>query len=146
LLEGSVKTLGIVLSAAVFEDVNALDSRNEYSIAEENIKDQKSYILRYLSIDFLMNKSNLKKYIHLATTAKWLPHYYNALYFSMKNQDTKKVSQIFNNIIEIINGIEPSEHWRELDLFIENAFDSNVISDFQTRFLCFLRSKISKEV
>lgn len=143
LLEGSVKTLGIVLSSEVFEDVNELNSRNEYFIEEEKINNQKSYILRYLSIDFLMDMSNLKKFIYLATTAKWLPHYYNALYFSLKKEDQKKVSQVFSNIITLINDNEPSEHWRDLDLFIENAFDSNVIYYFRRMFLGFLRSKIN---
>jgi len=142
ILEGSVKTLGIVLSNDVYEDIKNLSSLKKQSIIEENIRNEISYVLRYLSIDFLMDITNLDKFIKLASSAKWLPHYYNALYFSMKNEDSKKASKIFENIIMNINDSEPSEHWRDLDIFIHNAFHDDVISDFQKRFLGFIRSKI----
>lgn len=129
LLEGSVKTLGIVLSNDVYDDIKTLSSLKKHSITEESIKNEKSYVLRYLGIDFLMDSKNLRKFVKLATNAKWLPHYYNALYFSMKNEDSKKVSQMFDNIVSIINDTEPSEHWRDLDIFIQNAFVEAVISD-----------------
>lgn len=142
LLEGSVKTLGIVLANDVYDDVKTLSSPRKQAITEESIKNEKSYVLRYLSIEFLMDSNNLDKFVRLAASAKWLPHYYNALYFSMKNEDSKKVAQIFENIVTIINETEPSEHWRDLDVFIQNAFSENVIYEFQKRFLGFLRSKI----
>ncbi len=141
LLEGSVKTLGIVLSKEVYEDAQVL-KRGDFSISEETVKKEKSFVFRYLNIDYLLEAQRLEKFVNLAAESKWLPHFYNALYFSMKNENANKADQVFYNIISLINRNEPSEHWRELDSFIQNAFADGVIADCQTRFLRFIRSKL----
>jgi len=141
LLEGSVKTLGIVLSKEVYEDVQVLD-RSDFSISEEAANKGKSYVFRYLNINYLLDAQRLEKFVNLAAESKWLPHFYNALYFSMKNENANKVDQVFCNIVSLINKTEPSEHWRELDSFVQNAFADGVIAECQTRFLRFIRSKL----
>jgi len=95
-----------------------------------------------LNIDYLLDPQRLEKFVELAAESKWLPHYYNALYFSMKNENSNKADQIFYNIISIINRNESSEHGRELDALIQNAFVDGVIADCQTRFLRYIRSKL----
>jgi len=142
LLEGTVKTLGIVLSKNVYEDILTLNAPSKYAIMEEVVNTEKHYVFRYLSIDYLLDSKHLERFVRLAETAKWLPHYYNALYFSLKNEDGKKSVQVFENIVKIINGNEPSEHWRSLNQFIKNCFNDDVVSDCQTRFLTFLRGNI----
>ena len=142
LLEGTVKTIGIVLSQDVYSDFNEIDSANDYAITEETVSGQKSYILQYLSIDFIMNTENLVKFTELARNAQWLPHYYNALYIAMKNESANKADHVFNNIISIINKDKPSEHWSELDSFIQNIFTDGVITNCQRRFLRFIRNRI----
>jgi hypothetical protein len=142
LLEGTMKTLGIVLSSETYADIQVLDTSKKYIVAEETINGEKCYALRYLSINYLLDRKNLDTFIRLANDAKWLPHYYNALYFSLKNEDSKKANQVFQNIISILNRNEPSEHWRELDLFIQNSFADGVLPSYQQRFLSFLRNCI----
>ena len=141
LLEGSVKTLGIVLSKEVYEDTQVLN-RDGLSILVEIVNKEKSFVLRYLDIDYLLNAQRLEKFVKLASESEWLPHFYNTIYFSMKNENVYKADQVFHNIISLINRNEPSEHWRELDTFIQNAFADGVIADCQTRFLRFIRSKL----
>lgn len=142
LLEGAVKSMGVVLSADVYDDYRNLDGIDEYSIAEENMKDKKLYNMYYLTLDFLLKDNNLKTYIGLASSSNWIPHYYNTLYFLMKNQASKKISSLFDGILQLTQGDNPSENWRNVDLFIKNAFDENVMQNFQIQFLKYLRGKI----
>lgn len=46
------------------------------------------------------------------------------------------------NLFSTVAKGSPNENWRELDVFIRNAFDKNVLSDFQTRFLKYLRKSL----
>jgi hypothetical protein len=142
LLEGSVKTLGIVLSNETYEDIQRLIISHQYIFAEEIVTGEKHFFLRYLSIEYLMSNMNIKKFVNLAIESKWLPHYYNALYFSLQNENSYKANQVFHSIISIINGNEQSEHWRELDMFIQNSFADGVMSGYQKRFLGFLRNNL----
>lgn len=140
LMEGSVKTLGIVLS----EDVSA-DLRNcnmGENIVEEQNDNTTQYVYRYLSVEFFMDEKNLQEYVRLAVESSWLPHYYNTLYFTMKNEENdKKVDSIFINIIKIL---QDNYDWRTLDLFIKNSFGEKVFSRYQTRFLRYLRNNMLK--
>lgn len=143
LLEGTVKTLGIVLSKDVHDDyLNAELTAKQ--ILHETLDGETYNIYRYLELEFLSEPQNLVNFIKLATSANWLPHYYNALYFALKHETAeKKINQVFSDIITVINNDSPTENWRTLDMFIKNAFESDVIRGFQTRFLKFLRGKIS---
>ncbi len=142
LLEGTVKTLGIVLSQDVCEDyLNAYLPGKD--LLQEEINGNKYNVYRYLDADFLLEPENLSTFIALASKSDWLPHFYNAMYFALKNEKSeKKGLQVFRNIVKEINGESPSENWRVLDKFIKNAFDAEVIGAFQTRFLKFLREHI----
>lgn len=143
LLEGTIKTLGIALSEEVYEDYSN-SNLSKKNILKDSINGKKCNIYRYLDADFLLNPDNLSNFIQLANDSNWLPHYYNALYFAIKKENSdKKVLQIFNNIIKEINGDKISENWRSLDTFIKHTFVQDVSGDFQKRFLKFLREKIS---
>lgn len=85
----------------------------------------------------------MEKFVELANSSGWLPHYYNSLYFSFRGEtNDKKVHQVFVNLFSTVAKGNPNENWRELDVFIRNAFDKNVLSDFQTRFLKYLRKSL----
>lgn len=142
LLEGTVKSTGIVLSADVYEDLINIGTYSD-NLFKETIDKKTHYILRYLTLDFLLVDDNLANFVKLATESEWLPHYYNTIYFSLQREkNTKKVHQIFANILDLVCENHPNENWRAIDVFIKNAFDSNVIDDFKTRFLKYIRQNI----
>jgi len=142
LLEGTVKSTGIVLSADVYEDLMNIGTYSD-NLFEEIIEKKTHYVLRYLTLDFLLVEKNLSSFVELANEAKWLPHYYNTIYFSLKQeQNDKKVYQMFFNLFDLVCKGRPSENWRNIDLFIENAFQDNVIENFKTRFLKYIRQHI----
>lgn len=137
-LESSVKTLGIVLSKDVYEDICNICDCN-YLITQEN----DNYILSYLDIDFFLEEKNLKSFVSMAVNAKWLPHYYNTLYYALNGvKNENKVNQMFFNIINLIKNNSASENWRNIDMFIENTFNTNVNHNYKTRFLKFIRNKL----
>ena len=141
LLEDKVKTIGINLSEEVYQDV--LNSNSALNILEEKINEKMCYVYRYLTLDYLLIESNMKKFIKLAQEAKWLPHYYNTLYFAMKRETSdKKIEQLFINIQNIVSDNSPGENWRELDVFFKNAFAERVIDEFKTRLLKHIRINI----
>jgi len=55
-------------------------------------------------------------------------------------KNEKKIDMIFDNILEVLT--DDAYDWRDVDRFIENAFDKMVISRFRTRFLRFIRSRV----
>ena len=142
LLEGTVKTTGIVLSEDVYKDLLNIGGFGK-NIFSESINGSKCYILRYLTLDYLLDIKRMEKFVELANSSGWLPHYYNSLYFSFRGESNdKKVHQVFINLFNTVAKGSPNENWRELDVFIRNAFDKNVLSDFQTRFLKYLRKSL----
>ncbi len=142
LLESKIKTAGITLSNTVCEDINN-SYGNINDIVTYSEKKENFYVLRYLSIDFLMDIENLRNYIELAKKSQWLPHYYNTLYLALHNENNeKKVNQLFLNIFDLIAEEKNIGNWRDVDLFIKNSFSNDVNSNYQTRFLKHLRSKL----
>lgn len=139
LLEGSVKTLGIVLSKEVFEELEN-SGRKDLSVYDEKINGDKKCILIYMELEYLLEQQNLSKLIKLAIKSNWLPHYYNTIYISMKKDYSTKTDVLFNRILDILKNTENG--WRDLDKFICNAFDKEVNGDFQKRFLRFIRNKL----
>lgn len=139
LLEDSLKSVGIVLSKEVFQDIEHFNlSFNCYNESSENIE---KYILSYFDFDFLCKRENLSKLIDLGIESQWLPHYYNTLYFVIKNEkNNKRIYQLFDDLFSLIG--DPSEDWREIDKFIKNAFSNDVLLNFQTRFLGYIREHI----
>ena len=141
LLEDSVKTIGINLSKSVYQDLK--NSGSNLNIIEEKIKDQLQYILRYITIDYLLDENNMSKFVVLAIEANWLPHYYNTLYFAMKREtNDNKVEQVFVNILNLVCDNKPSENWRDIDSFIKNSFNDNVIDNYKVRFLKYIRKNL----
>jgi hypothetical protein len=142
LLEGTVKSTGIVLSPEVYEDLLNIGGYSD-NVVSETIDKTEHYLLRYLTIDFFLEQENLKYFVELAAESKWLPHYYNTLYFSLKREkNEKKVNQLFINLLDLISNGHPNENWRNIDLFIKNAFNCDVVNEFQTRFLKYIRQKL----
>ena len=142
LLESAVKTVGIALSDAVYEDYQNAELPID-DVLEETIKGDKRNIYRYLDADYLLEKDNLMLFISLANKSRWLPHYYNALYSAIaKEKSDKKIKQMFCNLIELISGENYTENWRMVDLFIKNTFSDDVFSQYQKRFSKFLRESL----
>ena len=156
---GSVKAMGVILSEDVYEDIKDIldpnitkDIEDIKDILNPNItkdiveekKDKKYYLLRYINVDFLC-KDNLKNFITFITLAKeskWLPHYYNTIYFVIKKENDKKIEEMFVNIENIVYNKHSNKNWRDLDLFIKNAFAERVINDFKSKFLKHIRKKL----
>lgn len=144
LLEGKVKVIGISLHKDVYNDMDNLCRYNmSENIFEEKINGETIYVMRYLTLDLLLEDESLHKYIEFARDAKWIPHYYNGLYFAMKSvKNDRKIEQVFDKIIKIISEGELKDVWSDIDLFIENTFSDGVIKEYKRRFLKYLRGKI----
>lgn len=148
---GSVKAMGVILSEDVYEDIkDILDPNITKDIVEEK-KDKKYYLLRYINVDFLC-KDNLKNFITFITLAKeskWLPHYYNTIYFVIKKENDKKIEEMFvnieNTVYNKLSNKNWNKNWRDIDLFIKNAFAEGVINDFKSKFLKHIRKKLIQE-
>ena len=141
-MEDSFKAMGIALSEDVYNDMDILQICTNVT-CEKKDSNTSLRMLKYLSLDFLLEETNLQKFVDLARKSKWLPHYYNTLGVAfMGERNEKKVSQIFTNIIDIIAQGDPSANWKHIDEFVENAFNEEVLNTFKKRFLRFLRKKI----
>lgn len=113
-------------------------------IVEETVDNGKYYILRYLSIDYLLETEGVfKEFIQAAKKSGWMPHYYNSLYIAMKNvTNSGKLDKLFATIVKEVSENNPSENWRDIDVFIRNSFSSGVFSNYQTRLLRYLRNQL----
>ena len=142
LLEGTVKTAGLVLTESVYLDLNDIE-RFKKDIFAETDEGTKHHILRYLTLDFLLEEKTIDKFIKLARDSHWLPHFYNSLYLALRSEtNDKKVHQVFFNIFDVISEGNPSANWQDVDLFIQNAFNENVFGNFKKRFLKYIRNHI----
>ena len=138
-MENAAKIAGILLTEDVYTDLSELDGQFECS--EERTSNGSNYIMRYLDYEYLSQPDNMRVYVELAASSKWLPHYYNTLYFAIKaEKNSNKATALFESILACIG--DPSECWQEIDKFIKNAFDKDVMPDFQKRFLKYLREQI----
>lgn len=145
LLEGSLKTIGINLSKAVYDDLQYCNMN--FDVLEEKIEKEEHYILRYITLDYLLNNRNLKRFVELASDSNWLPHYYNALYFALKKESNdKKIEQVFLNLSQSVCDENPTDNWRALDVFIKNSFDKDVLSNYQMRFLKHIRKHLFSSI
>ena len=132
LMEGSIKTAGIALADEVFQDIETY----AYPIDcfRENVNGKDVCVMRYFNFNFLNKPENIIKFTNLAIDAGWIPHYYNTLYWALKNEKANKANSLFNDIVSCINNGNPGENWRSLDMFIKGAFHDEVNTHFQTRF------------
>lgn len=143
LMEGSIKTAGLALTNAVFQDIEAY--AYHIDCFRENTNGKDVCIMRYFNFDFLNKPENIVNFTNLAIDAGWIPHYYNTLYLALMNESPNKAISIFTNIVNCINNGNPGENWRFLDMFIKGAFNDEVNTHFQTRFLAFIRSYVVTE-
>ena len=141
--EGSIKVMGVILSEDVYKDI--LDNNIKKDIVEGTKNKEKYYLLRYINVDFLC-KDNLTKFITRAKESKWLPHYYNTIYFATKKENDKKIEEMFvnieNTVYNKLSNKNWNKNWRDIDLFIKNAFAEGVINDFKSKFLKHIRKKL----
>ena len=138
-MENTTKVAGVSLTEEVYADIGEL--QNQFECTEEKMSSTTNYIMRYLDYEYLSNPENMRTYVNLAADSNWLPHYYNTLYFAIKSEkNSNKATELFNNIITSIG--DPSEYWQEIDKFIKNVFDDDVIFNFQKRFLKYIREQI----
>lgn len=141
LLEDSIKIAGINLSKEVYDDI--LNINITMDVIEEKIDKKACYLFRYINSVFLLNKENMRQFVELAIESKWLPHYYNTIYFAIKNEtNNRNVEQIFVNIENLVCDNRPNEEWREVDSYIKNVFTDGVIDNFKIRFLKHIRKKL----
>lgn len=115
ILESSAKVIGIAIS----DDVKAELSRyTTYS----NINN----LLNYIDIDFLFSDDNLREFIKLAFDSNWLPHYYNTLYFAIKDEcNINKIEKLFYEIQRILEPLDSNKD------FLEKSLNEYVEEDFQ---------------
>ena len=138
-MENAAKVAGLLLTEEVYTDIGELDS--SFECTEEKTSGAINYVMRYLDYEYLTQIENMRTYVELADSSNWLPHYYNTLYFAIKSErNTKKSTTIFESVLASIG--DPSEYWQQIDRFIKNAFDKDVMPGFQKRFLKYLREKI----
>lgn len=144
LMEDSFKAMGLALSEDVYNDICMLQIYGSILSEKDEGKDKSSlHILKYLSLDFLLEGTNLESFVNLAIKSNWLSHYYNILGFALKNEkNVKKVEQVFTKVMNIVSDGKPSENWNRIDTFIEKTFNENVSYRYKKRFLKYLRSKI----
>ena len=131
LLENTVKSIGIRISESVYKD---LENIKKTSIID---KYEDIYLFNYLSIEFLSEKDNLRRFVNLAIESDWLPHYYNTIYFAIKNKGEKS-NTLFTVIYNQIREIEPSGY-SKLDKYIMNTFCDDVIHYYRKIFSKHLR-------
>lgn len=142
LLESAVKTAGIVLSNDVYQDLRNIGGL-EKNLFTESVDSTKYNIYRYLTLDFLLEPKKMEKFVELANKSGWLPHFYNSLYLALRNESNEnKVDQVFLNLLNTVSNNKPTENWREVDLFLRNAFSQNVFFDFQKRLLKYIRKNL----
>lgn len=138
-MENAAKVAGVLLTEEVYTDIGELDGC--FECTEEKISGAINYVMRYLDYEYLTQVENMHTYVELAASSNWLPHYYNTLYFAIKaEKNGNKAATVFESILASIG--DPSEYWQEIDRFIKNAFDRDVMPGFQKRFLKYLREQI----
>ena len=141
-MEESTKIIGVNLASGVYQDILDFNTKfkqgftNDKSIESKVIKyknnKKEGYLLKYIDLDFLLEKDNLFRFVNLAINANWLEHYYNTLSFALQNErSSKKKKELFIKIVRII----VDNKKKSLNLFIENAFKDGVEKKFKVYFL-----------
>lgn len=140
LLEDSMKSIGIILNREVYQDIIGLNL--DVNCFNDSSKNEEKYILSYFDFEFISESKNLQRFVDLAIDSNWLPHYYNALYLAIKDvKNNNRIYQLLDNLIIAIGN--PSECRTEIDKFIKNTFNDDVISYYQIRFLGYIRERMS---
>lgn len=152
-LEGANKVIGINLSEEVYLDILEYDNQLDRKLAncskfksqaiKYGKKTDKSYLFKYITLDFLLEDNNLSQFVNLANQSNWLEHYYNTLSFALQNERSSKIKkELFVRIVQIISDNKENS----LDLFIENAFKDGVVKSFKTYFLKYISKTLLGEI
>ena len=141
LLEDQAKVSAIIVDDKVAGDIKEHTSHPVFETKGKN--GSTCHLVKWANIDLLLDKINLKNFIKLAQKSEWLPHYYNTIYlFLSKSNNENKKKQVFENIIEVLSDGGKSQHYREINDFIENAFNMDVEYKFKQMFLKYIREKL----
>lgn len=139
--ESFAKAIGIIVSNDVKEDffkhiekqdepmeINFILLPNGINLDPEK---RKYYWFKCIDIDFLFKKDNLDRFIRMAVDANYLPHYYNTLYLTVKNEEnTQKVKNLFSQIVKVLRELGGSNEDLVTE-FIENASVDKVKKEVQ---------------
>ena len=144
LMEGSLKTFGIILTNEVAEDMNEINDISGFTTYEESNNKEVVTVLSYIDRNFFEDSHNLEVFVRLAVDAKWLPHYYNTLYYScMKEAIGKSYTDgLFKRILAVIAGLSQANS-KNIDTFITKIFSEGVNEKFKNRFLSFIKRQMS---
>ena len=142
-LESASKTSAIITTRVVRDDIEE-HFPGEYTFELENSEKGTVYLLKWLSLDYLLNTEYLSQFCEKAIEADWIPLFYNTLYLCFScEKNVKKRDQIFYNICSYISNREGSSY-AVLDRFISRAFEKDVNPNFQKMFSRFLRMQIKR--
>lgn len=142
-LESASKTSAIITTRVVREDIEE-HFPGEYTFELENSEKETVYLIKWLSLDYLLNAEHLSQFCEKAIEADWIPLFYNTLYLCFScEKNVKKRDQIFYNICSFISNREGSSY-AVLDRFISRAFEKDVNPNFQKMFSRFLRMQIKR--
>lgn len=136
LLEDTVKTIGISISKSVYIDLKKLNK--DSIIVDEKINNTDIFLFNYISVEFLLEKDNLYQFIKLAIESDWLPHYYNTIYFAIKNK-SEQSNILFPIIYNQIREIKVGKEYSRLNKYIMNTFNDDVMYYYKQIFSKHLR-------
>ena len=138
--ESLVKAIGVTVSKNVKDDLfNHIESPDEciknnllLIPLEMNVdNDRNKYFwFKYIDIEFLLEADNLNRFIELLIKSDYLPHYYNTLYWAIKNEENKdKVQKLFDMVTSTLNRSDKNNSI--FKSFIMKAENKGVELDFR---------------
>lgn len=143
LLESSYNIKG---SKIIFkQDINLQIERKLNNFTTQKLKKTENgetlYELKWSDLVFLSerNYESLNKFIDLATSSKWVDHYFGTLETFLIRETSDNKQDIF---IKIIERLKQKFKYTDLDNFIENFLKSESATYLKRSFLAFLRNKI----
>jgi len=143
LLESSYSVKG---SKIIFkQNVNLKIERELNGFITQKIKkidnDEILYELKWGDLLYLTNNnySALNSFVDIATSSKWLNHYYSTLETFLIKEPKDNKHEIYHRII---NRLRYNYKYNDLDNFIVNFFNSQCSENFKRSFSSFIRSKI----
>jgi len=133
-LEEKAKVAGIALSAEVSKDVQ------KYLMNYTTVELKDYVLVRYFTIDYLLNEDVFEKFIELAVKAKWIPHYHNTVYLALYKNPEKK--GIFDKIFNQLEKTDKNKKGEQTKEFLCTAFVEEVDENYKKQLCTYLRKKI----
>lgn len=138
-LESRHKASSIIVGGAVKDDIEEYFPE-AYVMEEWRDEVPPLYTIRWADIEYLLEGNHLDNFVRLAREASWLPHYYQTLYMFLTNvKSDKKIQTVFQDICLLL---QEQEGYRAVNVFLQNAFSSEINVHFREMFLKFLRKNI----